>query len=275
MRYILGALLLVCSLPALAQHQKPTPPWFVERFRLSAGAFFPINNTTIQVGRTDGSGTTLDFEDDLGFNRHTFTFLADFQWRASRRSRFDLTYFRLARNANRSLDRTIEFGEHTYPVNADVHAFFNTDIIRFSYGYALYTSPRAEAGLSIGAHTVNADVGLSLVGNTAALDVRDDYGFTAPLPNVGIWGGYAINDKWALNLEFDYLSLTVNDVKGRILAGTFNVQYRILPMLSASAGFTGLNFKVEAEKKRLWGDLQWGYNGPTLTAIYTFGKKKW
>ena len=70
-----------------AQHTKPSPPWWVERFKVTAGMFFPVNNTSVKVGSPDGEfGTTIDFEDNLGFSKHTFTFLGDFQWRASRRS---------------------------------------------------------------------------------------------------------------------------------------------------------------------------------------------
>jgi hypothetical protein len=261
---------------AVAQQQKPTPPWFVERFRVSAGTFFPVNNTSVTVGNQAGTfGTTIDFEDDLGFNKNTFTFMADFQWRASRRSRFDLSYFRLARTSDHVLDRTIEFGDNTYPVNVAVNSFFNTNIFRFSYGYAIYTSPKAEAGLLIGAHIVGADVGISTAGSGGSIDLRDDFGFTAPLPNFGIWGGFAISDQWAVNAEFDYFSLTIDNIDGRILAGSLNVQYLIIPSLSVSAGFTGMNFKVDVEREHLKGNLKWGYNGPSLTANFTFGRKRW
>lgn len=259
-----------------AQHTKPSPPWWVERFKVTAGMFFPLNNTSVKVGSPDGEfGTTIDFEDNLGFSKHTFTFLGDFQWRASRRSRFDLSYYRVSRNSDYTLDRTLEFGDHVYPVNVDVNAFFNTDIIRFSYGYALLTSPRYEAGLSFGAHIVKGSVGLSVIGSGASLNLSDDFGFTAPLGNFGVWGGYAFSGRWAVNGEFNYLSLTIDNISGRILAGMLMVQYRALPSLTVAAGYTGLNFKVDVERERLLGELLWGYNGPSLTVGYSFGKKRW
>lgn len=269
-------LLLLIALQTQAQKEKPTPPWFVERFRVTAGTFFPINNTTITVGNQAGTfGTTIDFEDDLGFSRNTFTFLADVQWRASRRSRFDLSYYRVARNSGHVLDRTLEFGDHVYPVHAAVSSFFNTDIFRFSYGYALYTSPKAEVGLLVGAHIIGADVGISLENGSGSIDLRNDFGFTAPLPDFGIWGGYAITKRWAVNGEFDYFTLTINDISGRILAGSLSVQYLVIPQLSVTAGYTGMNFKVDVEKERLKGYFKWGYNGPSLTASFIFGRKRW
>src|SRR3954454_12168224 len=62
-------------------------PWFVERFKISAGGLYIINKTNIQVGVNGSESTSIDAEKDLGFNKETGTFLANFQWRISRRSR--------------------------------------------------------------------------------------------------------------------------------------------------------------------------------------------
>jgi hypothetical protein len=100
---------------------KKTAPWFVERFRLSAGLFVPVNNTSIQVGIKGGAiGTEIDFEKDLGFGKTDFTFLANFQWRISRRSRLNLNYYNIPRNSTHTLQKDITFGDNTYPVNATV-----------------------------------------------------------------------------------------------------------------------------------------------------------
>ncbi|WP_123864609.1 hypothetical protein [Chitinophaga barathri] len=255
---------------------KPTPPWYVDRFRVSAGVFFPINNTDVSVGTQDGTiGTNIDFENDLGFNKNTFTFMGDFQWRISRRSRLNFNYFRVARTSEYTLQRDITFGEHTYPVDGGIRAIFNTDIFRLSYGYAFFTNPKFEAGLLVGAHVVGLDAGIALYGNTASIEFRDDFGITAPLPDVGIWGGYAFSSRWYVNAEFDYLALTVGDYKGRILGYNLNVHYRIIDRLDAAIGYTGLNARVDADKERLVGYFKWGYNGPSLTVSYSFGKKPW
>ncbi|MBN9296046.1 MAG: hypothetical protein J0I41_03495 [Filimonas sp.] len=258
------------------KHVKPTPPWYVERFRVSAGAFFPINNTQIEVGNQAGTfGTTIDLEDDLGFKKNTSTFLGDAQWRASRRSRFDLSYYHIDRNSTHTLQRDIEFKDHTYPVNATIDAFFNTDIYKFTYGYALLSNPKYELGLTIGAHIVKASVGIGFNGATTSLNYSDDFGFTAPLPDLGIWGGYVIAPKWAINAEASYLSVTIDNITGRIVSYNAMVLYNPIRHLSFSAGYTGLNFKVNASKNNAQGYFKWGYNGPSIAASYSFGKKPW
>jgi hypothetical protein len=251
-------------------------PWYVERFKVTAGFFLPVNNTNIRVDGSQGRiGTDIDFENDLGFQTTTSTFLADFQWRASSRSRFDLSYYHINRSSNHTLDKTIYFGNDTFNINTNIHAFFNTDIYRFSYGYAILSDPKYEVGLLIGAHVIGLSVGMGVNGQNVNAEVSQDYKITAPLPDFGIWGGYAFSGRWAINAEFNWLNVTIDNINGRILGGNISVMYKIINHLTASVGYTGLNFKVDAESKHLDGQLKWGYNGPALTAAYTFGHKGW
>lgn len=254
---------------------QPELPWYVRRIKLTAGLFIPVNNTKIAVGSQNGGfGTTIDFEKDLGFRKSTNTFLSDLQWRISRRSRFDLSYFYLNRNKSFTLKKTIEFGDHTYPVDATVSSFFKTSIYKVSYGYAFFVDPKYEAGLMIGAHVLQSQAGIGLKGATLDLSYKDNFKFTAPLPDFGIWGGYAISDKFALNGEVSYLALKINDISGRIISYNGSVIYKLLDNLDLGLSYTGLNFRVDVEKEKAQGYFKWGYNGPSITASYAFGKKK-
>jgi hypothetical protein len=254
---------------------RPVPPWFARRLKVSAGIFIPVNNTKIKVGNESGSfGNTIDFEDDLGFEKSTGTFLGEVQWRASRRSRFDLSYFYFNRNSSYQLQKTIEFGENTYPVDAHVNSYFKTGIYRFTYGYAFLVNPKYELGVMIGAHVLLTDVGIRLAGETAQVGYKGKFDFMAPLPDFGLWGGYVIADKWAFNGSVSYLSLKIDNISGKIISYNLSFMYEALPNLDLSLGYSGLNFTLDVVKDNLAGYLKWGYNGPLLTASYCFGKKK-
>ena len=261
-----------------SKQKKYVAPWFVERFRISAGAFFPVNNTNVQVsGTAHGQtiGTDIDFERDLGFNQKSGTFLAEAQYRLKRRSRFDLSYYGMSRKSTHTLDRDLVFNEDTFHVNTSVKAVFRTHIIRFSYGYSIIEHPKFELGLLIGTHVVSTDAGLEVNGANAGFEKHQTFGFTAPLPDFGIWGGFVFAEKWAANFEIDYLSMTIGDVNGRILGGSASVMYHLTNHLDLAAGFTGLNIRMEVVKTRAEGTLKWGYNGPSIAASYSFGKKYW
>jgi hypothetical protein len=260
------------------RHQKPARvvPWFVERFRISAGAFLPVNNTNIQVGVKGGmDGTDIDFVKDLGFSKTQLTFLANAQWRISSRSRLNLNYYNIPRKSTHILQKDIIFRDSTYPVDATVNSFFNTAIYQFSYGYAILSKPTYEVGILIGAHVVGGKTGIGLVTPNGALTRNSDFGFTAPLPDIGLWGGYAFTTKLGATLDIDYLSLTIDNITGSIFAYNLLFLYRVADKLDISLGYTGLNFKVTDNGKNASGMFKWGYNGPALGLSYSFGKRPW
>ncbi len=276
----ISLLLALCSVSVLSCYSQSkdslVAPWWVEKFKITAGIFVPINVSKVQVGvNGSASGTEIDLQKDLGFAEASATFLANAQWRISRRSRINLGYYNIGHSSTHTLQKDITFDSNTYHVNTTVDAYFNTNIYQFSYGYAFIVKPTYEIGVSIGAHTVGAKTGIGIHGANVGLSESSNFGFTAPLPDLGIWGGYAFSDRFAANLEFGYLSLTVNNISGSIVTYNVVVSYRLLRQLDLSLAYTGLNFNISAVKKDLTGDLKWGYNGPTFGATFSFGKRSW
>ncbi|SNR46048.1 hypothetical protein [Flavobacterium sp. ov086] len=247
-------------------------PWHGRRFKVTAGAFFPVNNTQIQVGTNNGNhGTEIDLEDDLGFSKSSSSFMGTFEWRISRRSRLGLEFFALNRNSSKTLEKEIDFGEHTYEINTRVSAVFDVQIARIAYGYAFLSKPKYEAGLLIGAHVLFADLSMRVDANQAVLEYKDSFNFTAPLPDIGIWGEFVLGKRFGLYVNANYLAVQIDNIDGRIVSYNLALSYNVHKNFSLTAGYTGLNFKVDTVRERLNGYLKWGYNGPTINAVYAFG----
>ncbi|MFB9076071.1 hypothetical protein ACFFLS_14130 [Flavobacterium procerum] len=247
-------------------------PWHARRFKVTAGVFFPANNTEIRVDGNNGNiGTTIDLEDDLGFNKASTSFMTTFDWRISRRSRLGFEYFLLNRSAAKTLERTITFKDETYNVDARVLAFFDIQIARIAYGYSIISKPKYEVGLLIGAHVLFGELGIRFDVNDASLQRKQNFNFTAPLPDLGIWGEFVLGKRFGLYANANYLAAKIDNIDGRIISYGISVLYNVYQNFSLTAGYTGLNFKVNAIEKRFNGDLKWGYNGPTIGATYTFG----
>lgn len=258
--------------PASPQDDDDDLPWHARRFKVTAGVFFPVNNTQIQVGSNNGNhGTEIDLEDDLGFSKSSTSFMGTFDWRISRRSRLGFEFFALDRSSTKTLEKEIDFGEHTYNINTRVTALFDVQIARIAYGYAFLSKPKYEVGLLIGTHVLFADLALRVDANQASLEYRDSFNFTAPLPDVGVWGEFVLAKRWGLYANANYFAIKIDNIDGRIVSYNLAISYNVHQNFSLTAGYTGLNFKVDAIKERLNGDLKWGYNGPTITAAYAFG----
>ncbi len=277
---ILGLVLILgkCYAQDSLSHPKDsiTSPWYVERFRIAAGGFVPVIGTDVQVGiRGAVDGTNIDFEKDLGYNSSEFTFFAGAEWRISRRSRLNFAFYDVRRSSNKTLQKDISFKGDTFHVNSDVTSFFNTAIYQISYGYAILAKPTYEVGILIGTHLVGANTGLSVDGSGAGISKSNNFGFTAPLPDLGIWGGFEVSKRLAITLDIDYLALTINDTRGSIFAYNLVCFYRLVKKLDISLGFSGLNFSVNRDQQIYQAYFKWGYNGPSLGVAYSFGKTSW
>src|SRR4030095_7284290 len=177
-------------------------PWYVDRFRLSAGFFVPVTNTDLQVGIKGAvAGTPINLERDLGYTGGQVTFLANFQWRISRKSRLNLNYYNIPRSSTHKLTKDITFKDSTYKTNTTVHTYFNTAIYQISYGYAIISKPRYELGVLIGTHTVGAKAGISVDAVSGSASRSSNFDITAPLPDLGLWGGYTFSDRFAVTLD--------------------------------------------------------------------------
>jgi hypothetical protein len=283
MRSIASFIILVMTVTnGYAQHLDSVPvhlkksPWFVERFRVTTGVFIPVVNTDLQVGINGGDpGTPVNLEKDLGFNSSELTFIARFQWRIARRSLLGLTYYNIPQSSTQTLNDDLIFKEDTFHVNNSVNVYFNTKIYQISYGYSILSKPKYEMGIRIGMHLVGAKTGISQKETNGNNSKSNDFGITAPLPDLGIWGGYMFSKHFAMNLDFAYLSLTVGNKTGRLLNYNLGFIYRMVKKLDLSLGYSGLNFKLDAVKENSKANFKWGYNGPYLGLTYSFGKNSW
>lgn len=249
-----------------------TLPWHARRFRVMAGTFFPVNNTNVRVAGNNGNvATDIDLEDDLGFKDNTTSFYANAMWRASKRSRFELEYFYLNRESTKTLEKEITFKDHTYQASATVNAYFNTTISRFAYGYAILCKPKYEVGLLVGTHLMFIDLGIQLDTSIVSAGVSDKFKVTAPLPDLGLWSEVVITKRLGLYVNANYLSAKVDNIEGKILSYNVSLLYNVYQNLSLTAGYSGLDIDVDIMKDRVNGSLNWGYNGPSIAATYTFG----
>jgi len=257
---------------------KKTAPWFVQRFTITGGYFAPANKTNIQVDGSNGAvGSKINFEHDLGLTKTTHAVFGDLQWRIARRSRLDLNGFLVNRSAVHTLQKDITFGDSTYPANTSVRAFFNAGTWRLSYGFALFAKRNYEIGLRIGAHVLVNDIGIKAQQGNASYSRGHDFNFTKPLPDAGLWAGFALGQHFALNLEADYLDASAgSDLEGKILSYNAALTWRAFKPFQVAIGYKGFYFDINTQNREQFnGHFQWNSHGPEVTAALAFRAKAW
>jgi hypothetical protein len=223
------------ALPYLANAETDDwPSWPLgERFAIGANAFFPSLETTVRVDASDSSpGTAISFEQNLGMNDTESLPSIMVSWRFAKKHSLTLDFFRLDRSGSAITSSEIRFGDEVFVVDLPITSFFDSDVTAIAYSYSLIFDEKKELALSLGLSI--QDISMGLRGDAGLGLISETSGVTAPLPTIGLSGGYAFTDKLTFrgSAGFFALNLTLDDdeeLDGRTIsanAGLFHQTFR-------------------------------------------------
>lgn len=256
MRSILLAAGVMAALPAFA-----ADPLNEAGVSIRAGAFRSEAETTIRVDSSGGVlGTTLSFEDDLGFQKTKTLPQVDLIWRINPRHRLELGYTRLARDSRKTITGEIRFGDAVFPVNTSLDSTFDSSVMRLAYGYSFYRDGGNELSVLVGLHVTGLETRLSSSGGQIA-ETADR---TLPLPTLGLQGAWAFDDRWRLAGWAQVFAIEYGDYGGSLVNGQLSAEYRLSKNVALGAGWTVYDYNVDVEKGRARGKFDYLFSGPML-----------
>jgi hypothetical protein len=255
-------------LTAMAHAQSEQPEG--NKFFVGVGGFWPDVNTTVRVDGNGGViGTKLDFESDLGLDDRKALFTGLASWHIAKRHYLELMYFRLARSGTHDIDVDIRFRDKVFSAQSTLNSFFDTDVLRISYGYAFYDNGKSRLIGQAGAHYTQVSTGITLKG---AGSVTADAKAKVPLPVIGLQYDYQFTPKMSLDARAQIFRLSFDGIDGALnnLSATF--QYGFTPQFGAFIGYNYYSLNVDADREQWHGSFDFSYSGPWLGVSYGFGK---
>jgi hypothetical protein len=257
---VLVALALLGVGQRTAAQDIPSHPALTDRYYIGAGVFFPKTSTQAQLqNNVSGIGATVDFEQSLDMERSKTVGTLFGRWRIGERWRIDAEYFALNRNSERTLDREIQWGDQTFPVNAQVAAKFNFSDLRVSAGYSFFRTTDKELGVGLGLHVASYD--MSLASATAGGEGED---VLAPLPVLSLYAQFALTERWAVGGRLDRFSLSYGKYDGSLTSLGLDLVYQPFRHFGVGAGYRGLFIRMEVEGDRNLLRLRQTFEGPLL-----------
>ena len=188
-RVLLLAAVAVLFLPAAwARAQEPGESAIPDRFRIRAGTLFATIGTDGELNTQTDNGTQIEFENDLGLPTDKTTLRVDGFWRIAGRHSLEFGYLDISRDAGTVLDRDIEWGGETFPVNGSVDAHFDSMYAFAAYRYDFIRKPKLRFGGTFGVTYTELDAGLEgevIVGGQPE-HRRVDTSLGVPVPLVGV-----------------------------------------------------------------------------------------
>ena len=246
--------------------QIPNHPALSDRFAFQLGAFYATTTTQASLAPAGGgAAVAIDFESALGLEDHAVVGIGGFLWRISERWRLEVEYFKLNRDASRTLETEVRWGDQVYPVGTMVNSTYDFSDTRVSAGYSFFKRRDKELGVGLGLHMSKIDVSLQQAGSSA-----EQADVTAPLPVVSFYGTFALTNQWAMRIRSDWLSLNYGDYSGGLRSSAMDVLYQPFRNVGFGFGMRSLMLDVTIDKSNWSGEAKAAFWGPAAYVTVSF-----
>lgn len=237
-----------------------------DQFTLNLGAMFASFGTSASLDSTYyGYGTDINFQRDLGFNNKQSLWRVDGSWRFTPRQQLYFSYMDLSQHGDRTLGRTILWGNTVYNVGADVKGEFKTQQLNLYYRFSFVQGNKGEFGGSIGLSWVNQSARLQGWGQVAGT-MQNYYAnvegsVNAPVPVIGLFGTWQFTDQLSLSGDVNYLKLNVSGVDGEYTDARVTLDYYPWKNYGFGIGYLYDDIKVDSTKASWYGSYDYKFDG--------------
>lgn len=265
-----AALIVACvaGLPCAPAWSADSPNLLEDPFVLSLGAYLVNSDTSLRVdGKAGEIGTPIDWDRTFGGGDLT-RFRVEAQWRFADRHKLRAMWFNSDRSASRTLDREIDWGDETFPVDTRVKGEIKYDIYELSYEYAFFKRETYELSASIGAYYAQWDASLSATitnpDGSNQRNAKGDASLDAPLPVLGLRGQWVLPYDLSLDMSGQWFVVSIDQYSGNLQDYRGTLTWQPKPWLGIGLGYDWFSAHGDADSGNFKGNLDWSFHGPML-----------
>jgi hypothetical protein len=268
----LGPVMLAAGVAARADDYSPPPPLPVaspitDHFALRAGYMWGSVNT---FGRFDSAtgveGTPFTAEHDLGLTSQARQPFIEIMFRIEQRSRLRVDFIDLRRAADRTINRTIQYGDQIFLVDNPVHSTFDWRQMDLTYTYSFLKGERYELGAGLGVHLLEVDA-TAEIPNTPQFA---DFSGAGPFATLALDGSWRLSKRWALSARGNYLKIRIGTVGGMLGQYHADLQYRWKRNLAFGLGYQRQQTELDVRNADPSGVFKLTISGPELFGRLSF-----
>lgn len=237
------------------------------QFQVKLGILYTWVDSNIDI-----SSANIDYESDLNLDEQTLNPSIEASWTYNNKHYFTFNYFSLRREGQKSSSKELDFGNgNIIERDSVVDSYLNTDFYQLSYGYDFLQNEKWALGASVGLHFVGIETEIKSRNDISEKERQFIYQDTSlPLPNIGLFTHYQLNEKWRLAARIQYFYIATDTLYGGLTDLAFAAVYQINPNWSVNGALRYENINFNDEWLRLDTELTYVYYGPSLSVAYTF-----
>jgi hypothetical protein len=272
------AILLAAGLTAPALAQSNAQGLMDNSFVINASAF--VVGTEIRA-RLNGQSTNnpeIDFDDTFGKSSDATRPRLDMLWRINPRHQLRFLYFDNSNSRTRTLERDVGWGDYVFRANATVTAEIDFKVYELAYEYAFVRTPSYELALGLGVHATDFALRLSGVadltgpsGGVVSTGVSSQTAdVLAPLPVIGVRGGWVVAPNWYLDGQAQVFALNSNGIEGNWSDLRLGVTWMFHRSFGIGLSYNRFATDVDIDRTTYRGGLKLSYGGALVSLTGTF-----
>jgi hypothetical protein len=247
-----------------------------DRWGLTLGSFWQTLDTKIRLDGTNGEGTEINLESDLGLKKSLTDFQLNAFYRFSDRSRLDLSYLSWSRNSVHTIDQAIEWGDVTYDAGAKVATESKARMINAIYKYSFFNNGKVEFGLNGGISALWNDFTLSGEGTVSGEEdvagtITGSNSTIFPIPVLGVHFEMTLAKRLLWQAEDNFFVASVSDYDGNVNEFSTSIAYYPTRSFGLGAGFASTSYTVtKSGSDGAAVRVRYAYNGVIAYMAFTF-----
>jgi hypothetical protein len=264
--------------PALAQSSSGAEGLLNDRWVFNLGAFVYQTSTEASLNGSSINNPEVDFEESFGKADDSTRVRADLLWRITPEHRLRFMYFDNSTTRSKALAEDVHWGDYTFLAGSNLEFQQQFKIYELAYEWAFLRRPTYEVAASFGVHYV--DINFRLTGNatvtdssgnaTVATSRSRESELPAPLPVIGLRGGWVVAPNWYLDAQGQWLKANIDGYDGYWSDLRLGATWMFHRNFGVGLGYNWFATNVDATKDSYNGKLKLGYSGLQAYLTGTF-----
>jgi hypothetical protein len=239
----------------------------------SGGVFLVGTDVNASLNGTSTRNPEVDFDQAFGDDSDSTRGRIDALWRITPKHHMRFMYFNNNVSRSKTLDRDIQWGDATYKVGANVQSETKMTVYELAYEYAFMRAPSYEIAGTFGVHYT--DLSLRLSGNATVNGVPGTFesrssSLPAPLPVLGLRGGWVVAPDWYLDASAQLFKLKVDGYDGNWWDLRAGATWMFARNFGVGLGYSRFTARVDVDRPSFNGHLKTGYSGLQAFLTGTF-----
>jgi len=206
--------LALMAVPQPAAAQSKYGPLF-DKFAFKVAGSFAGLTTEIRVdSETLGTGTKLNFEDDLNLDSNKVIPTFGFDWQIARKHKLSLRYQDINRSATSQSLTEIRWGDQIIPIDSNINLGYDIKQTFLDYAYYPWVNEKWAAGFGIGVRVMEVKASLTYTDEEHDITGSTEAKGSGPLPYLYFEYRRMLSDRWRFQTGLGWLSVTVGDISG-------------------------------------------------------------